>query len=341
MLDAEQVTMPNTYLRLFHRMLGAAPALLEGTGETVARLDKLDGRNSHAAYERFVLNAIRYFTQPDVGLQMGRINRLANMHGQLSTAVANADSMLDCLKLVLRYGALRNPGVRFQWVEVGDHVGIDFAFRVEMGQGAVSIKETFMLAIDALVATVSGEHAARSRIEFDYPEPGYVSSYRASFVPRTLQFSQPHLRYLVPRDSLMLSTELEADSALRDQAVSRLEMQLSHAVSQMGIADQVDVVFANNPGHLWRLSEVAEALNLSPRTLQRRLRGAGINYQQLLGRWLMSQARQLLASPGHSVESVAVLLGYADVSNFRQACRRLTGQSPQALRQSLQTDLSR
>lgn len=47
------------------------------------------------------------------------------------------------------------------------------------------------------------------------------------------------------------------------------------------------------------------------------------------------EALNLLVEKKLSIESIAMLLGYSEVSNFRYACRRWFGQSPQAQRERL------
>ncbi len=332
MLSADEVEVPNTYLRLFLRTLGQDAALLRGTGQTVESLDRLGGRHSLAAYATFLCNARDALADPAIGLRMGRITRLGHMHGPLSTALFNCNHMQDGLHLLQRYGPLRNGGVRPYLVDEGAYVGLDLNFIVGLGPGHIAVTEILMLAINSLIAVVSAFHARASILEFDYPQPAYAHRYPQAFTAAALRFGQPRLRILVPRERLLDGTDMESDPALRAGAIERLEQQLNRTEHQLGHADRVRLVFSNNPGHLWKLAEVAAHLNTSPRTLQRRLDQEGHGYQDLLDEWVRSQADLLLAEPHLSVESVASLLGYADISNFRQACRRWHGMPPGALR---------
>ncbi|MDB4543004.1 helix-turn-helix domain-containing protein [bacterium] len=49
----------------------------------------------------------------------------------------------------------------------------------------------------------------------------------------------------------------------------------------------------------------------------------------------MGETEQLLQEKNLSIESVALLLGWSDVSNFRRACKRWYGVSPKEFRQRL------
>jgi len=77
-----------------------------------------------------------------------------------------------------------------------------------------------------------------------------------------------------------------------------------------------------------RREQIASALNLSDRTLQRRLREENTSYDRLLDTTRCELAQQYLARSTISVAEVAYLLGFADQSNFFRACKRWFEISP-------------
>ncbi len=83
-----------------------------------------------------------------------------------------------------------------------------------------------------------------------------------------------------------------------------------------------------------RLDEVAHALRLSPRTLQRRLESHGLTLQ-----CLVEEAREGLAmakvAAGAPLSPIAFELGYGDVRAFLRAFKRWTGQTPTAYRRTV------
>lgn len=79
-------------------------------------------------------------------------------------------------------------------------------------------------------------------------------------------------------------------------------------------------------------AEVAEALGMLPRTLQRKLADAGTTYRDLINTTRHALALEYLGRPAYSVSEIAYLLGFAEVSGFTRAFRRWTGTSPSAWR---------
>ncbi|WP_454765127.1 AraC family transcriptional regulator ligand-binding domain-containing protein [Cupriavidus campinensis] len=84
-----------------------------------------------------------------------------------------------------------------------------------------------------------------------------------------------------------------------------------------------------------KLCHVAREMNLSPRTLQRRLDNAGCSYRELLDNGRKVLARDLLAHSKTSITEISFLLGFSDPSNFSRASRRWFGCAPQQFRQRL------
>ena len=73
---------------------------------------------------------------------------------------------------------------------------------------------------------------------------------------------------------------------------------------------------------------VASSLNLSLRTMQRRLHEVGCNYQQLLNGIRERHSRNLLKEGRLNLKEIAFLLGYANQSAFNHAYHRWNGHSP-------------
>ncbi len=81
-------------------------------------------------------------------------------------------------------------------------------------------------------------------------------------------------------------------------------------------------------GRIPTLGEVAETLNLSERTLQRKLKAKGLNYRQILNTMLIALAKQYLKLGTLSIKEIAFSLGYSSPTAFIHAFKIQTGQTP-------------
>ncbi|MFY0656048.1 MAG: AraC family transcriptional regulator ligand-binding domain-containing protein [Neptunomonas phycophila] len=80
------------------------------------------------------------------------------------------------------------------------------------------------------------------------------------------------------------------------------------------------------------LSEVADSLHLSPRTLRRRLDSLGTSYNALLMEVRKKLAIHYLLNTRLTTEDISEHLKYSDAANFRHAFKRWTGCSPRSYR---------
>ena len=80
---------------------------------------------------------------------------------------------------------------------------------------------------------------------------------------------------------------------------------------------------------------VADELNVSPRTLQRRLADNKLSHSQLVNQARLSKACQLLTKQEMNIRDIARETGFATPSGFSRAFQSWTGSSPRSFRQDL------
>lgn len=80
------------------------------------------------------------------------------------------------------------------------------------------------------------------------------------------------------------------------------------------------------------MSTVAEVLNLSTRTLVRRLRAEGTSFHQVKDQVRQEIAQRLLREGQQPVEDIAALIGFESLTAFHRAFKAWTGSTPLAFR---------
>ena len=78
----------------------------------------------------------------------------------------------------------------------------------------------------------------------------------------------------------------------------------------------------------------ANLMDVSERTLFRRLSANGLTYAGLIDELRFSEAKKLLLTPGMRIEEVAISVGFNDQSNFARMFRRIAGLSPKEFRKA-------
>lgn len=126
-----------------------------------------------------------------------------------------------------------------------------------------------------------------------------------------------------------------ADPHLLQLAIHRAQ-DLLHAQSRTeSLVDHVQATILSQGLARAECREVASALCMSVRTLQRRLEACGTNYRRVLEATRMEEAMRLLGGSAQSLADIAELLGYADLSALSHAVSAHWGTSPRQLRKEL------
>lgn len=80
------------------------------------------------------------------------------------------------------------------------------------------------------------------------------------------------------------------------------------------------------------LEHIAQHLNISSRTLQRKLRSENTSYKEILDRYRRTQACAFLENPQMTIQRISEVLLYSDPSAFIRSFKRWTGQTPDVWR---------
>lgn len=165
-------------------------------------------------------------------------------------------------------------------------------------------------------------------VHFQHPRPMDIAPHQRVFGP-ALQFAQPH-------DAILLSDgTVRRTLRARPSADAAAVRTISPIWPAPGLSDRVrseirSQLATGEP----RLETVAEAVGLSPWTLQRRLARSGEVFSQMVEDMRKNLALALLAQDHLPVSEIALMVGYSEVSAFSRVCRRWFGQPPSGLRKS-------
>ena len=274
---------------------------------------------------RMIRRALRLTGRPDLGLELGSRENF-NEFGLPGLAMSVASTMGEAVEIGLRFenqaGGLARTTLEFD----GDRAVFVVHSRLPDESVVPFVMEEYFASVLAVIQMLVSARFQWEALEVTYPKPVHAERYqqlfgcpvrfagtrnRASFARSWL--SAPIATHSVER-AAVLETLLEQRA--REKA---LPPRLSVAVEQF-------LLSAVNP----RLSieQVADALQLSVRTLRRRLREDGTSFRELSERLCIEFAQRSLREQRMTVREAAERLGFSDASTFRRAFKRWVGQVP-------------
>ena len=137
----------------------------------------------------------------------------------------------------------------------------------------------------------------------------------------------PHSYLAVPLRQL--------DNFLRKTLEQHALQQMSALEKPQTFSVQVkDIICFLLAKGITRKDMVAAQLNMSEKTLQRKLQLEATSYQTLLDEARLQLAQQYLCNSKLSFDSIAMQLGFAEVRSFFRRFKIWTGQTPSEYRES-------
>jgi AraC-like DNA-binding protein len=122
--------------------------------------------------------------------------------------------------------------------------------------------------------------------------------------------------------------------ALHEQAHFLAEQRLGKEARRQGVAAEIEEFITREPNLLaLGVEEMADRLNLHPRTLQRRLKDEGDSYLHVQARMRHRLACQWLRQGDVSIDDISARLGFSDRRAFTAAFKRWEGNTPSAWRE--------
>ena len=85
-------------------------------------------------------------------------------------------------------------------------------------------------------------------------------------------------------------------------------------------------------GYIPSLNEISEVLNVSRRTVERKLHEEGTHFLEIKTRFLKRRSYELLENPNLSIKEIAEQLDYSNSQNFSRKFKRMNGLSPNEYR---------
>jgi len=178
---------------------------------------------------------------------------------------------------------------------------------------------------------VYGVDLTEATLELAYPITPHANRYRSHF-HCDVRFNALRNALIVPlawRSRVNLGF-IESSWA---HAVSQCEATLGSSRERETFGEVRELLCrafeqADRARPLPTLTEIAEALHITRRTLIRRLSRLGITYQQIMDDFLFARAQEMLANDKLKIKEVAAALGFDNPANFGKAFKRWSGISP-------------
>lgn len=273
-------------------------------------------------------------TQADIGLFIGRMSYLENMHLNIYMASAS-QTLRDWLNLM--------PSVTELFGDVGeirirsskDSFSLQWYPAQRPDPGRCIITDSLICATVLQMNSYCLLPVRPLRVDISYEKPRSVDNLKQMLGDK-LHFNQTISAIHYERKVLDYP-QAHVSTRIYDGVAEEFAKMFSRDSSQ---SDPFSLALhaairAELPKGECSIEQIAGKLTISRRTLQRRLNERDTNFQQLVQGIKSSLAKKYLRDDQLSIIQIAFLLGYGDHSTFSAAFKLWNGQSPTEYRQGI------
>jgi AraC-like DNA-binding protein len=249
----------------------------------------------------------------------------------LSNLLAHASDLRSAFETLFRFGKLLNDDMQ---MELSERDGaatlrcdgpIGHSLRYER-----IAAEMVTLGIYMLIRQFDPDATVES-VSFAYAAPEYRSEYTRVFTAAE-RFRQPFTGLVF--DAALL----DAQSPFKDEHLvlnlrSVAEQRIARMQRVAPYWKQVsEFLRQQSAPHRVTMADVAQALSVSERSLQRHLAASGHSYSSIANAAAAVTATYLIEQQMLSIKQTAHEMGFSDPSSFHRAFKRWTGKTPGVLR---------
>lgn len=262
---------------------------------------------------------------PRIALRTGEATQ-PRMLGSVGFLISTAPTLGVALRLLNDYLPLLIEGVHLSLEQQQDDAELVLDLQQDDDRPLV---EWLLACLHSWPRWLIGQQMPLRQVEMAFAPPPAPMLYEQFFAAE-VQFNAPRNRLRFPAQ-LLQQPCLEANEELHRHHRQFADQLLSSAGRDGALVAQVKSLIRNQiaagDAAIGR-EQVAEALHLSLRTLQRKLDQQGTHFQALYDQTRQDMALQLIQRGDKSFGEIAYQLGFSGLSAFQKAFKRWTGLPP-------------
>lgn len=247
--------------------------------------------------------------------------------GLVGQALLSCNNLNQALPLLSKFYRILSCGTDLEYLQVDDYGVLTLIRDAEIGEREKQIKTELLYSSFSRVGELLFPNTPLDiKFSFDYPEPENKATYD-KYLGNDLSFNQLTPAIYVSKEHLVQDFS-EANPALLEVLDHQCQKKLEELEHSNSMARTVRNLIQSLPGVYPSVEVIATQLNISSRTLNRRLVKEDTSFQFITEQIKCKDALYYVENTEMTIEEIAHHTGYSDPSNFRRAFAKWTGKSP-------------
>lgn len=146
-----------------------------------------------------------------------------------------------------------------------------------------------------------------------------------------ISYDSPHNEFVLTNNKLSLTTPRSNPFAM-PLLLDQCDLVLNSIAAKNEFLITINQWVAANMHKDLCAEDLASYLCVTPRTLRRKLSDQGTSFRDIVKELRCEAAKKLIRATQLTIEDIGCSIGFSDVSNFRAAFKKWTGQTPSSFR---------
>lgn len=293
-------------------------------------------RVPESSYERVLLALILSYKDLSFGADIGQ-QVMPPLYGVLMSLALNSNSLGEAISYLARYQGLATGNCGdVEYAFDGKHYQLSIAMTHENPIIRRNVAECVMSIFCHLPRIITArQELSPEEICFEHaPASESARHHFEALVRCPVRWSTDCSRMILSQTTHHFPIHGHGDDLLR-VAEQQAQDQLSKISSQLSALEKIkwhiiELMKSSAP----RRESVAKRLNISTRTLDRRLADAGTSWQEALDQLRLQFAIDYLREDHNTVSDIAEKLGFSEIRAFQRKFKAWTGLTPSAYRKT-------
>ena len=307
-----------------------ADGLLKEVGLKRADVSDPNNRVPYAAVITMIERAATTLGDAGYGLRLGAAQE-ARDGGLLGFLMLNSPTLLDALTSLQRYFHVVGEGEDIEIDRTGPHVSLRFRETDRALRGLRHNSEYLAAIIVRACRDVTRKRISPVRAEFIHGRPNAKVAY-AEYLGCPVRFHAEWDALVYDAETMRLPV-IGADGGLFKVLERACQKVLGPTPRKLDILHDVrELVIDRLARGSLHFDDIARELNLSSKTLERRLAERDTTFSAVLDEIRSGLAKRYLTDTNLRLEQIAYLAGYSESAALVRAFRRWTGTTPMQFR---------
>ncbi len=306
--------------------------LLAGSGLTELCLEEIYALATADQFQIIFKNYLTY-GGPNVAFRLASKLRLSDL-GPLGYLLLSSDTLEETLHFINQYSLLVGPLMQPENRLTQDELHIHLKHINPLNESVYRFSvEYFISALNHNLSELARKPIIPKSLYLRHTKPSIEDTY-AMLPIKDIRFEQDQNLIIYNLKGLRRPLPF-SDKAIKKCSRELCDNLLLQLTKEITITARLTSILAEQPGSYPDIKSAASRLDMSPRTLRRRLADENTTFQDLLSQHRKQFALELLQNDHLPIQSVAYACGFSEVQNFSSAFKRWMGVSPTEYRSQI------